>query len=411
MQEIKTLLSEISKISSKYQQLSELSGNNFNVFQVINVTTNEVRLHSRFLAELLNPKGTHGQGDVFLNLFVNRFKISMNTATAKVEVEKYIGKKTKTEGGYIDIFINDKKGNYITIENKIYAPDQENQLLRYYNHNKNNLFYLTLFGDEPSTDSYEFDDENKLNLEEDVTLISYKEDIKDWLIDCRKEAVEFPLLREGISHYINLIEILTGQSSNDIMNEEIRDFIAKNPENLKQAALIEENLIDAKIKIQWLFWQSLKDKLVNSNLELVEDKSVTWQNVKNYYTRSRNRDIYYGYWVKIFEYQDVTIHFGIEIENDIYFGFTMERNGKGGIAFNEENSEYRNLVLDINNNYKTTTHWLGYRNLEERLDFRAFNSNAIFELADRKKLDKKTDKIVADILTDINQLKIKLAKL
>lgn len=411
MQEIKKILSEISKISNKYQQLSELSGNNFNVFSVINVTKNEVRLHSRFLAELLNRKGSHGQGDVFLNLFINRFKISMDTATAEVKVEKYIGKKTKIEGGYIDIFIKDKKGNSITIENKIYAPDQENQLLRYFNFNQNNLFYLTLFGDEPTSNSYEFDDDNKLNLEKDVTLISYKDDIKDWLIDCRKEAVEYPLLREGISHYINLIETLTGQSSNDIMNDEIRDFIAKNPENLKQAALIEESLIDAKIKVQWLFWQNLKDKLISADLNLLDEKSVTWQNIKNYYAKSRNRDKYYGYWIKIFEKEDISIHFGIEIENDIYFGFTMERNGKGNIAFKEENSKYRNLVLNINHNYKTTNAWLGYRNLDERLDFRAFNSEAVFQLADRKKLDKKTDKIVSDIITDIKTLKNKLENL
>jgi hypothetical protein len=86
----------------------------------------------------------------------------------------------------------------------------------------------------------------------------------------------------------------------------------------------------------------------------------------------------------------------------------MERNGKGGVAFNEENKEYRNLVLEINNNYRTSLGWLGSRFLSEGLDFRTFNTEAVFELADSKKLDIKTTKIVKKIVADINTLKLKL---
>jgi hypothetical protein len=204
LKNIKKLLSDISKIASKYQHLAEVSGNNFNVFNVINVTTDEVRLHTRFISELLNPNGSHGQGATFLNLFTSKFDVAISIEAAVVENEKYIGPVTETTGGFIDIFISDNRGTSITIENKIYAPDQKNQLLRYYNHNKKNIFYLTLLGSEPYEESYKYDNEKKLDPEKDFQLISYKYDIKQWLIACRKEAVEFPLLREGISHYINL---------------------------------------------------------------------------------------------------------------------------------------------------------------------------------------------------------------
>lgn len=408
MKDIKKLISEISKITSKYQHLAEVSGNNFNVFNVINVTTAEVRLHSRFIAELLNPNGSHGQGATFLKLFANKFEIALDTGVAIVEIEKYIGPLTDTTGGFIDIFISDNKDGVITIENKIYAPDQKNQLLRYYNHNKKNIFYLTLLGSEPYEKSYKYDNENKLDPEKDFQLISYKYDIKQWLIACRKEAVGLPLLREGISHYINLIETLTGQSSNDIMNKEIVDYISENQDNLKQAVLIAENLTDIKIKTQWLFWENLKQKLRENNLDLIEKDNLTWDNIRSYYQDTRNKNKYYGYWVKVFEKDDISIHFGIEIEDEIYFGFTMERNGKGGVAFNEENKEYRNLVLEINNNYRTSLGWLGSRFLSEGLDFRTFNTEAVFELADSKKLDIKTTKIVKKIVADINTLKLKL---
>lgn len=399
---MKELLQKIAEISERYEHLSQVSGNDFNVFNVINVTTNEVRLHSKFIAELLNPKGSHGQEDIFLKLFTEKFKIDIDTTSARVKIEKYLGVKTETTGGYLDIYIYDNKGRSIIIENKIYAPDQENQLLRYYNFSPNNIFYLTLFGDEPSAHSC-----GGLKVEDDFKIISYHEDIKEWLIACRKEAVELPLLREGISHYLNLIETLTGQSSNDIMNTEIKDYISSNAETLKQAALVEENMTDAKIKIQWLFWQSLKDKMIANGLELVEKDNVTWQNVKKFYD-ARNRDQYFGFWVKVFEKDDVSVHFGIEVENEVYFGFTLERNKKGNISNLEENTKYRNLVSDLNGDYRNNVAWLGWRYLKQRLDFRAFNSEAIFELADRKKLDKKTDAIVEDILQDINILKNKL---
>lgn len=408
---MKDLIQKVSEISIRYEHLSKLSGNDFNVFNVINVTTDEVRLHSRFIAELLNPKGSHGQGGVFLNLFASKFNVTMDFDVASVEVEKHIGTLTETTGGFIDIFISDNKGRSITIENKIYASDQKCQLLRYYNFNANNLLYLTLLGDEPNESSYIFNDDKKLDPRTDFKLISYKYDIKEWLIACRKEAVELPLLREGISHYINLIEILTGQSSNDIMNKEIRDYISENKDNLKQACLIAENLTDAKIKIQWLFWESLKDKMLFNGLEIIQKDRVTWQNVNNFYVKSRNRDIYYGFWVKIYEANDISLHFCIGIDDQVYIGFTIERKGKGGISNLEENILFKNMVLDLNSNYANNRDWLGWRYLKRRLDFRAFNSEAIFELADSKKLNKTTDDITEEILEDINALKTKLETL
>ncbi|WP_282071359.1 PD-(D/E)XK nuclease family protein [Polaribacter atrinae] len=400
---MKKLLKKVKEISEKYEELNKVSGNSFNVFNVINVTSDEVRLHSKFLAELLNPKGSHGQDDVFLQLFAKQLNIDIDTVSATVEVEKYIGVKTKTSGGYLDIYVKDSKGKSFIIENKIYAPDQENQLLRYYNFDSKNLFYLNLLGDEPSGDSC-----GLLMIDKDFKIISYKSDIIEWLSACRKEAVELPLLREGITHYINLIKILTGQSVNSKMNTEIRDYIASSTDNLKQASLIGENMTAAKIKIQWLFWQSLKEKMIANGLDLIEDNSVTWQNVSNYYTKSRNRDLYYGFWVKIGKIEDVTIHFGVELLHNVYFGFTLEENKKGGISNLEKYTEYKNMVLDLNHNYKNSQYWLGWRHTSEKLNFNNFNSEAIFALADRKKLDQTTNKIVADILIDINALKTKL---
>lgn len=58
---IETLFKEISAICKRYEEIAKLTGENFNIFQILGLQTSEVRLHSAFLAELLNSKGLHGQ--------------------------------------------------------------------------------------------------------------------------------------------------------------------------------------------------------------------------------------------------------------------------------------------------------------------------------------------------------------
>ena len=67
--ELEKLLIQVSAISKKYENAAKLTGENFNIFDVLKLSTSEVRTHSAFLAELLNPEGSHGQGDIFLRLF------------------------------------------------------------------------------------------------------------------------------------------------------------------------------------------------------------------------------------------------------------------------------------------------------------------------------------------------------
>jgi hypothetical protein len=42
----------------------------FNIFQVLRIERKEEKLPSRFIAALLNPNGSHSQGQLFLNLFL-----------------------------------------------------------------------------------------------------------------------------------------------------------------------------------------------------------------------------------------------------------------------------------------------------------------------------------------------------
>ncbi|HVX01512.1 MAG TPA: PD-(D/E)XK nuclease family protein, partial [Candidatus Babeliaceae bacterium] len=234
------LLEQINVLNNKYEKITQLSGESFNVFRILKLHASEVHLHSLFLAELLNPTGTHGYGDIFLKLFIERFKYldrCFQTHDAVVKVEKYIGliNEDRTQGGRIDIVITDKNNQHIIIENKIYAEDQINQLQRYkWYSSLSELFYLTLDGRKAS----EFT-KGALVEGNDFKLLSYKIDILRWLEVCRKETVTQPIIRETITQYINLIKSLTGQTINDTMQEELSTIVLS---NLESAFMISNNL-------------------------------------------------------------------------------------------------------------------------------------------------------------------------
>ena len=56
-----------------YKRLEDEKEESYNLFKVIDMTSNETSVHSAFLADLFNPKGLHHMGDVFLKLFIDEF--------------------------------------------------------------------------------------------------------------------------------------------------------------------------------------------------------------------------------------------------------------------------------------------------------------------------------------------------
>jgi hypothetical protein len=98
------------------------------MFRIVGVNHYE-NTHSAILAELLNPKGTHGLKSKLLELFVVQM---LTMETMKVFHCENATVKTEAPGnGRIDILIEDNAGRAIIIENKIYAEDQWEQLKRW----------------------------------------------------------------------------------------------------------------------------------------------------------------------------------------------------------------------------------------------------------------------------------------
>lgn len=93
-----------------------------NIFRGLRLSETQ---HSVIIGDLLNPKGSHGQGRMFLDVFLSLFSIpSENNDNWFVTVESE----------RFDIRIHNKqKSKVIIIENKSnWAEDQPNQLYRYW---------------------------------------------------------------------------------------------------------------------------------------------------------------------------------------------------------------------------------------------------------------------------------------
>lgn len=223
----KKLIKDTKRIVKHHNEVSKLKGETFNVFSILKMEHKENNTHSAFLGELLNPKGTHLKGNLFLKLFLKRIgNNKINLDAAKVTLEKHLGKRDdiKQKGGRADIYITDKT-NSICIENKIYATDQNLQVQRYCNHNLgfNTVFYLTLNGLDATEKS-----SGNLKKDEDYYCISYQKEIIEWLTECLKESAEEPILRETIRQYIILIKKLTNQLSDKVMEKEMQKLVKEN---------------------------------------------------------------------------------------------------------------------------------------------------------------------------------------
>ncbi len=194
----------------------------FNIFGILNIRHRETKLHTPFLCNLLSPRGTHQQGDLFLKSFLKKMLPeekqfeSFDSHLIQVEEEYYARKK-----GRIDILIRHlgKENPFlIVIENKLYAGDQEMQLQRYYDfaskhlHFSNDqirLFYLTIWGHVP-TDGFTISNDSRIALEKEKVLryISYQNSIRHWLEDILPK-IEAPVVRETVKQYLNTIQFLS----------------------------------------------------------------------------------------------------------------------------------------------------------------------------------------------------------
>ncbi|UCD37146.1 MAG: PD-(D/E)XK nuclease family protein [Fidelibacterota bacterium] len=127
---------EMTGMLAEANEKVRLHAPNFNLFRLLHLEAREDELHTPLVAELLNPRGVHGQEFLFLRTFINAMQQShsqfpspgedFEQHTWFVETQKYTGQ------GTLDIVVSCPALSYLVVfENEVYAGEQPDQLERY----------------------------------------------------------------------------------------------------------------------------------------------------------------------------------------------------------------------------------------------------------------------------------------
>lgn len=136
----------------------------FNIFDVLRIARVEIR-HSNYLAWVLTPGESHGQGDLFLNSLLmdilrktRQQGVTPPISPVELDGADLKGVEIRREWRNIDILITCEEPSFvIAIENKVDSGEHSNQLQRYedtvaaeFPDAKRLFVYLTPEGDEAS---------------------------------------------------------------------------------------------------------------------------------------------------------------------------------------------------------------------------------------------------------------------
>ena len=277
-------LDSIKSLESQYRtELDRNFASRFNYFDYI--CPNELQL-SKIIACLLDPRQTHGQGNLFFNQLVEllcshkelqtAFQFdhsSMEDSTVSVTTEYTI----PTTGRRIDIFIEieiiaDSQKFCIAIENKPYSGGQNNQIKDYLDYliniyvDKFLLIYLSGDGGPPEDHSVDLIhlEAKDINIDRFAILpyvksqqesdayknLRVKFSLVDWLAQCRRNC-DAERLRSLLHDFEKFCLHEFGDQTVTKPNEKkfIRDFLMNHPSYLKYAMAVSDSWPDLQSEI------------------------------------------------------------------------------------------------------------------------------------------------------------------
>lgn len=369
--ELQQLLYKVDIIRLR-QQLRPAS-DRFNIFSILRQESDEVNLHSRFLHELLNPKGSHGLGPKFLHLFA--------TVCENFPVLNDENVQVLREHANIDILIQDNQ-HAVVIENKIYAGDQHEQLKRYHEYTakayrKPTLFYLTLDGKAPS-------DWSTAGLDAPVHLISYAGEIDQWLTACIKESAAVPSVRETLIQYQNLVHQLTGNDMNELEKTDVLSLMAQD-DNAERAMIIARNWNHVRWHTEWEFWKLLL-LAAESEFDVSSEERFSEHAIHLLVHGGQHKRYDYGLRFKIGAIFGIDLIFKIgrgDWNDPMYYGlynpqgFSIETNNAASHLAMTTSMQQLDVIQDEN--------WLGYKYAETGIDFEHFDNPITLQLANTDK--------------------------
>lgn len=321
------LLKQVAAISTRYELVYQKTGELFNIFDVAHIGTDEVVL-CRVIYELLNPRGSHYQGNIYLGLFL-RYVLDLNPDVIDWHSVKVHREYVIENGRRIDLVI-ETKDLFLPIEVKIYASDQSGQCMDYVLRSHcADLYYLTLDGHLPSPESVGSlttiqDNHGNVTGYAGVRLISFRREILLWLGKCleQRETIRIGSIREVIMQLEALLRKLTNQSGKD-QNMETVDLLTSSRECMKAAVEIERSLADCKKKIMIKLFQSLEAGLAEHRLSNQYDYAASDFQLVKEFTAGKWKYPGISFPRRRLNNTNVDLWLRIEIGPHLYAGFVM----------------------------------------------------------------------------------------
>ena len=315
MKTIKALLSKAEQQLTNQRQHQQKTGEDFNIFTVLDRERKEESTHCRLLYELLNPKGSHRCDDAFLRKF---FEVVLGKP-----YEEAIGvyREENTGDGRIDLVI-EGQNYYYPIEVKIDAGDQDRQIERYItfasrkNRKETEIYYLTLDGHKPSPKSLGGFPEKQ------VKCISFPKQIKDWLVRCVEIVKDKPNIKVILEQYIQLIDRLEGT----LMTDSLVKMISSSKNSYESAIEIAKKLPFVQAEKMRAVFRKIEE-IVGDRFEKIV-MECSFQDALNYYTSAKWPDPSLVYLIKSAGEQSVELWFQVDHYNDLLWYGVVLRKGE-----------------------------------------------------------------------------------
>ena len=236
------LLERVSSTAKGIEAQYRENGMAYNVFKVAGISKKEVYM-CRVLVDLLNPKGLHYKGSVYLKLFMDTVVNPLINKAEKIDLSnvKVTDEYTTDRNRRIDIVIDDGIV-FIPIEVKIGAGEQKRQLADYADFsgkmNTCDNFIPVLF----LTPNGRKSNDARLRVNKEYIPVSFEEHIIPWLEKCLnlEETDKASPLREILKQFIKAIKSFCEEER--IMKSDVTAIITKSKESYAAALLIKKAL-------------------------------------------------------------------------------------------------------------------------------------------------------------------------
>ena len=270
----------------------------FNVFQTLNIVSNEIR-HSNVIAWLLNPNETHGLKDLFVKRFIREiysrnYDFLKNAKLDGLYLWDFSKVEVYRERDNIDILLVDRTNKLIiAIENKIKSKEHTDQLARYKNLLKTKykkedyqFFFIYLTVNQEESSDEEWIDEsyqtilelvdgvlNQLNDKPKSFLEDYIEILRREIMDDEKLA---ELCKEIYQKHKNAVDLIY-QYKPDIFFDISEDLKAR-LEDEKDYTL--NHSVKTIVRFNSPVTKKINDLFKNEAGNWVKDKSILLYEIK-----------------------------------------------------------------------------------------------------------------------------------